>query len=165
MEFSYETGSEPFLHPYQAAAVFAGETKVGYVGKLAYDIAAEQSLRTDLYLAELDLKALYDMEVKAPQFEALPEFPEVSRDLALIMDKTVTCEEVEKTIREACKYVRSVKLFDVYEGLPIPPTRKSMAFTVTFRPKEEELKNEDIDRYVEKILRTLGNRCGITLRE
>ena len=72
---------------------------------------------------------------------------------------------VEKTIREACKYVRSVKLFDVYEGLPIPPTRKSMAFTVTFRPKEEELKNEDIDRYVEKILRTLGNRCGITMRE
>ena len=165
MEFSYEAGSEPFLHPYQAAAVFAGETKVGYVGKLAYDIAAEQSLRTDLYLAELDLKALYDMEVKAPQFEALPEFPEVTRDLALIMDKTVTCAEVEKAIKESCKYVRSVKLFDVYEGLPIPPTRKSMAFTVTFRPKEEELKNEDIDRYVEKILRTLANRCGITLRE
>jgi len=165
MEFRYETGNETFLHPYQSAYVFAGDTKVGYVGKLAYDIAAEQSLRTDLYLAELDLRALYDMEVKAPQFEALPEFPEVSRDLALIMDKTVTCEEVEKAIRESCKYVRSVKLFDVYEGLPIPPTRKSMAFTVTFRPKEEELKNEDIDRYVEKILRTLGNRCGITMRE
>ena len=165
LKFRYVQDSEPFLHPYQTAAVYVGETKVGYVGKLGYDIAAEQSLRTDLYLAELDLRSLYDAEPEKPVFEALPAFPEVTRDLALIMDRTVTCAEAEETIRSACKYVRDVKLFDVYEGLPIPPTKKSMAFTVTFRPKEEEFKSEDIDRFVNRILKSLGASFGITLRE
>ena len=165
MEFTYEARRRAFCIPISRPPSSREKRKSVISGKLAYDIAEEQSLRTDLYLAELDLKALYDMEVKAPQFEALPEFPEVSRDLALIMDKTVTCAEVEKAIKESCKYVRSVKLFDVYEGLPIPPTRKSMAFTVTFRPKDHEFTGEEIDRFVEKILKNLNRRMEITRRD
>ena len=57
-----------------------------------------------------------------------------------------------------------MRLFDVYEGAPIPPTKKSMAFTVTFRPKDEELKGEDIDRYVDKMLRKLKAEYDIVLR-
>ena len=54
------------------------------------------------------------------------------------MNKSVTCGEVEKAIAEASSFVESVELFDVYEGLQVGPEKKSMAFTVTFAPKEEE---------------------------
>ena len=164
LDFSCAAAQKPFLHPHQAAAVYCGGTEVGYAGKLAYDIAEELSLRTDVYVAELDLKALYAMESKKQVFEPLPVFPEVKRDLALIMDKKISCEQVETLIRESSKYIREVALFDVYEGLPIPPDRKSMAFTLTFRPKEEALKAEDIDRCVDRILRNLKKQYDIVLR-
>ena len=164
LSFGYESAEQPFLHPYQTAAVLCNGQRVGYIGKLAYDIAAELSLRTDVYVAELDLKTLYMQVHATPVFEPLPAFPEVTRDIALIMEKSISCAQVERVIHESCKYIREVRLFDVYEGAPIPPTKKSMAFTVTFRPKDEELKGEDIDRYVDKMLRKLKAEYDIVLR-
>ncbi len=165
VSFTYEASEESFLHPYQSAAVLCGGKKIGYLGKLAYDIAEKLSLRTDLYVAEVDLQELYEMPVKTPVFEPLPEFPEVKRDLALIMDKSVTCAEVEDLIRSSNKHICGVELFDVYEGLPIPPDKKSMAFTVTFRPEDHEFTGEEIDRFVEKILKNLNRRMEITRRD
>lgn len=164
LSFRYERGEAPFLHPYQTASVFCGETKIGFIGKFAYDIAEEMSLRTDLYLAEVDLSTLYEMEETRPVFEPLPAYPETVRDIALIMDKTTSCAEVEAVIRRSSKYVRDVQLFDVYEGSPIPHDKKSMAFSLTFRPKHEELKAGDIDRNVEKILNNLNREYGIVMR-
>ena len=164
VKFRYQAATRSFTHPYQTADVICDGTTVGYIGKLAYDIADEQNMRTDLYLMELDLAALYPLCGNTPAFEPLPKFLDVSRDLALVMDKTLTCAQVEDEIRAACKYVRDIKLFDVYEGMPIPPTMKSMAFTVTFRAGEEELTAEDVDRYVAKILKKLNAVLGIELR-
>ena len=121
-------------------------------------------MRADLYLMELDLAALYPLSGQTPAFEPLPKFADVTRDLALVMDKAITCAQVEDEMRAACKYVRDIKLFDVYEGLPIPPTMKSMAFTVTFRAGEEEFTSEDVDRFVAKILKKLKVTFGIELR-
>ena len=86
------------------------------------------------------------------------------QNLALVMDKKITCAQVEDEIRAACKYVRDIKLFDVYEGAPIPPTMKSLAFTITFRSGDEEFSAEDLDRFVAKILKKLDLVLGISLR-
>ena len=61
-------------------------------------------------------------------FEPLPKFVEEKRDLALVMDKDITCGQVEDCIREACAFVKEVTLFDVYEGKQIAEDKKSMAF-------------------------------------
>ena len=164
VKFSYKAATRSFTHPYQTADVICEGQTVGYIGKLAYDIAESESMRTDLYLMELDLAALYPLCGDTPAFEPLPKFLDVSRDLALVMDKNITCAQVEDQIRAACKYVTDIKLFDIYEGMPIPPTMKSMAFTVTFRQGEEEFTAEDLDRFVAKILRKLDAVLGITLR-
>ena len=164
VKFSYKAATRTFTHPYQTADVICEGQTVGYIGKLAYDIAEAQSMRSDLYLMELDLAALYPLCGNTPAFEPLPKFADVSRDLALVMDKNITCAQVEEQIRAACKYVKYIQLFDVYEGLPIPPTMKSMAFTVTFRAGEEEFTSEDLDRFVAKILKKLNAVFGIELR-
>ena len=164
MKFEYAAATRSFTHPYQTADVICDGQTVGYIGKLAYDIADAESMRADLYLMELDLAALYPLCGSTPAFEPLPKFLDVSRDLALVMDKNITCAQVEEQMRAACKYIRDIKLFDVYEGVPIPPTMKSMAFTLTFRAGEEEFTAEDLDRYVAKILKKLDAALGITLR-
>ena len=164
VKFAYKAATRSFTHPYQTADVICEGQTVGYIGTLAYDIAEGESMRTNLYLMELDLAALYPLCGNTPAFEPLPKFLDVSRDLALVMDKNITCAQVEDQIRAACKYVRDIRLFDVYEGVPIPPTMKSMAFTLTFRAGEEEFTSEDLDRYVAKILKKLDAVLGITLR-
>ena len=162
--FEYRAAQKPFLHPYQTAEILCEGQSIGWMGKLAYDIAAEKNLRTDLFLLEIDLQTLSQWYDRTPSFEPLPKFPEVSRDIALIMDRTITCAEVEKEIRAANKYIRDVKLFDIYEGAPIPADKKSMAFTVTFRPEDQEFTGEEIDKYMSKILRKLEFVHGIVLR-
>jgi phenylalanyl-tRNA synthetase beta chain len=71
---------------------------------------------------------------------------------------------VEEAILEASKFVTNVQLFDVYVGAQIPPSKRSMAFTLTFRPGDEELTDEKVDGYVNKILRKLKSALDIDLR-
>jgi phenylalanyl-tRNA synthetase beta chain len=81
------------------------------------------------------------------------------------MSKSITCAQVEEAIRSASKYVSDVSLFDIYEGIPIPKDRRSMAFTVTFTPQEEALTPDIIDSAVSKILKVLHRTLDIDLRE
>lgn len=162
--FTYERSTKTFLHPFQTADIFCEGEKVGYLGKLAYDIKGDEGMRADAYLMEIDLKALSQWYGKSPEFEALPKFPEEKRDIALVMDKKLTCGEVEAVIRESCKYVTKTTLFDVYEGGQIPEDKKSMAFTVVFTPKEEAFTAESVDGFVKKILKQLEKKYGIEMR-
>jgi phenylalanyl-tRNA synthetase beta chain len=164
VSFKYETTTKTFLHPYRAAKILCEGEEVGYLGQITYEIQDDTDMRIPAYVCEIDLSLLEKMYGKTPVFQPLSKFATVKRDLALVMDKTVTCGEVEDTIYGACKYVTDVKLFDVYEGLPIPPTKKSMAFTITFTPKDEELTDEAINGYVDKMLRKLSFTMGIEIR-
>ena len=162
--FNYEKAEKPFLHPYQTAAIFCEGEEIGYLGKVKYEIMKEEAMREDAYVLEISMKALEKWYGKAKVFEPLPKFPEEKRDLALVMDKDITCGQVEGCIREACAYVKDVSLFDVYEGRQIAADKKSMAFTVLFTPKEEAFKADTVDGYVKKVLKQLNKMYGIELR-
>ena len=94
----------------------------------------------------------------------LPKFPEEQRDLALVVSKEVTCGEIENVMKDACKYITKITLFDIYEGEQIAADKKSMAFTVVFTPKDEAFTAESVDGFVKKILKQLNKNCGAELR-
>lgn len=164
VEFTYEPVTRPYLHPYQAAAICFEGTRIGYLGKVAYEVAEQLDLRTDAYVLEIDLQRLAEAYDRHATFTPLPKFPEESRDLALVMDKAVTCGQVEEVIRKSCNYIKSIQLFDVYEGGQIAEGKKSMAFTVEFTPHEEAFEPDAVDRFVKKILKNLKNQLDIELR-
>ncbi len=164
VRFTYQAAEKSFLHPYQCAEIFCGDEKVGYLGTVRYEMMRTFNLRTKAYIMELDLSALEQYYGKPAKFTPIPKYPVEKRDLALIMDKLVTCAQVEEVIKNACKRVTAVNLFDVYEGAPIPEDKRSMAFTVTFTPAEEELTTEKMDTYVHKILKMLKKTLDIDLR-
>ena len=164
VSFTYEKAEKPFLHPYQTAAIFCEGEEIGYLGKVKYEIMKDEAMREDAYVLEISMKTLEKWYGKAPVFEPLPKFAEEKRDLALVMDKDITCGQVEDCIREACAFVKEVTLFDVYEGKQIAEDKKSMAFTVLFTPKEEAFGADTVDGYVKKILKQLGKTYGIELR-
>ena len=164
IEFTYEPVQKSFLHPYQAVKVLCEGTEIGYFGKAAYDIQNELSMRASAYIMELDLKELSRWYGKKRTFQPISKFQEEKRDLAFVMDKNISCGDVENCIREANKYVKEIRLFDVYEGGQIPEGKKSMAFTVTFAPKEEAFDFEKVQKFVEKICKKLQNEFNIELR-
>lgn len=164
VSFTYEAGTKTFLHPYQTAIVSCEGEEIGYLGKMSYEIIDDLDMRLPGYVMELDLRILSKWYGKERVFTALPKFPEQKRDFAFVMDKSVTCAMVENEIKAACAYVTAVNLFDVYEGIQLPPSKKSMAFSVVFTPKDAELTDADMEGHVNAILAALESRYGITLR-
>ncbi|MGN0400826.1 MAG: phenylalanine--tRNA ligase subunit beta [Acetatifactor sp.] len=164
LKFDYEADHKPFLHPYQTASVSCQGVTVGYLGKVAYEVAEQLDLRTDAYLLEIDMKTVAGLKADKAVFVPLSKFPEESRDLALVMDKGITCGQVEDVIRTSCGHIKGIRLFDVYEGEQIPQDKKSMAFTVDFVPGEEAFEADSVDRFVKKILKNLKSRLDIDLR-
>lgn len=164
LHFEYAPSAKPYLHPYQTAAITCEGVEVGYLGKVAYEVAEELDLRGSAYIMEIDLELLSRWEDRKASFTPLSKFPEESRDLALVMSKEVSCGQVESVIRKSCSHIKDIKLFDVYEGEQIPQDKRSMAFTIGFVPGEEPFEPDSVDRYVKKILKNLKNQLDIDLR-
>ena len=164
VKFTYANTQNTYLHPFQTASISCEGVEIGYFGKLAYDIADECDLRIPVYLMEIDLESLSQYYGKKAMFTPLPKFAEEQRDLAIVVDKTVTCGEIEDTMKEACKYITNIKLFDIYEGAQVGEDKKSMAFTVLFTPKEEAFTAESVDGFVKKILKQMNKKFGAELR-
>lgn len=161
-KFEWTASEKTFLHPGICAMISCEGEEIGYAGQLSPEIAEELSLERKALIAEID----YDLLVKhAKPFKYTPisKFPEEKRDLALVCDRQLTCSQVEKEIFAACKYVTEAKLFDVYMGEHIGENKKSMAFSITFTPKDEPLEGK-IDGFVKKILSNLKYKLGIELR-
>ena len=164
IEFTYEPVQKSFLHPYQAVKVLCEGGEIGYFGKVAYDIQDKLSMRASAYVMELDLEILSKWYDKKRTFIPLPKFAEEKRDLAFVMDKAITCGEIEDCIRKENKYVKEIKLFDIYEGGQIPEGKKSMAFSITFVPKDEAFDDARVQKFVDKICAKLNEEYGVELR-
>ena len=164
LEFTYEASTKTFLHPYQTATILCEGEAVGFLGQVTYEIQDELDMRVPAYVMEIDLKSLTKYYGKEQVFTPIPKFAEEKRDFAFVVDKEITCAQIENGIKEACDYVTAVKLFDVYEGSQLPENMKSMAFNVVFTPREEELKAKKVEGFVENILANLKDKLGVTLR-
>ena len=164
VEFVYEADKKPFLHPYQTAKILCDGVEVGYLGKLNYEIQASEDMREPLFIAQIELSLLEKYYANVCEYKPLPKYAEEVRDLAIVMDKSTTCAAATDCIKAACQYVSAVKLFDVYEGAQIGADKKSMAFSVTFTPKDEEFTAEAVDGFVKKILKRLKFELNAEIR-
>lgn len=162
--FTYEPAAKTFLHPYQTAEVFCEGTKAGYLGKVSYELQDELDMRVQAFVMELDMRVLSQWYGKAQVFTPLSKYAQEKRDFAFVVDKNITCAQIENGIKEACKYVTDVHLFDVYEGIQLGSDKKSMAFSVVFTPADEEFNSEMVEGFVKKILKNLERKLQITLR-
>lgn len=161
-KFEFERCEKPFLHPGITAKIICEGEEVGYFGMVSPKISEELALERLAYIGEIDYEKLI-AHAKPFKYTPLSKFPPLTRDLALTCTVSTTCAEIEKEIFSACKYVTDVKLFDVYIGEQVESGKKSMAFKITFTPKDEPIENK-IDGFVKKILNNLKFKLNIDLR-
>lgn len=159
-----------WLHPGVAAYILCNGEKVGVFGKLANSVSAELKLPKDskanhkIFLGEIDYPRLAALMPEGIHYQPLSAFPTVSRDLALVVDEETTCGALTAEIRNACKQVSDVALFDIYRGEQLGQGKKSMAFKLTFAPAGKALTPEELDRFMKKILGNLKFRLGAEIR-
>lgn len=164
ISFTYERSSEPYLHPgRQAAAMLDGEA-VAVFGEVHPTVAAKYDLDCKAYVAEVKLDLIYAANVLPTVYKALPKFPAVTRDFALLADIELPVGVMMDTIRMAAgKICEKAQLFDVYIGSQIPEGKKSVAFTVALRSMEGTLSDEQIECATKKIIKKLAE-IGANLR-
>ena len=157
----YAASCEPYLHPGRQATASVGDAVIASFGEVHPDVAGAYDMPIRVYVAEIDLQALFAIERPRVIYKALPRFPAVERDLALLCDAAMPVASIERIIRTAGgKMLESVALFDVYQGAQIEAGKKSVAYSLKFRVPDRTLSDEDIDPVLNKIFAKLKeNDC------
>ncbi len=157
----------PYLHPGKAALVSVpGVGGVGVLGQVRPDVAAACGVDDlSVYFASLNMDRLAPAALRTPVFEDLGTYPPASQDLAVVVSRDVPAAAVVDQARRAGgKLVRSVRVFDVYEGDQVPADKRSLALRVVMRSPERTLNEKDIAGVRAKILKALEREFQATLR-
>lgn len=164
-KISYEaTKNQQELHPGRTALVKLNDTAIGFIGQVHPTIAKKYEI-PETYAAELNLQAIIEEKNDACVYRQISKFPAISRDIALLVDESVTNQELVGTIsKHAGKFLQSVHLFDVYQGDNIAEGKKSMAYSLTFINAEATLVDEEINQSLEKVEKALVENFNITIR-
>ncbi len=161
---SFVTATQPFCHPTRCALIMIGEQEAGFLGQLHPEVAGQWEIDQVVTVGEIDFERLVANANLVPRVSPLPRFPVAVRDLALVVDKNIPAEELEKTINKAGgKLVSKVALFDLYEGKQVPAGKRSLAYSLTFRSEEATLTDEEVNGVMDQIKAALFD-LGATLR-
>ena len=145
------------LHPYKTAVItLLGKTPVaiGYFGQIHPILKDKLKLNQDAFIFKLNLDEVISIvKEKTPRYKKLPQFPEVRRDLAFVINKNVTFDEIQKVIKGAVQQniFNGSEIFDVYEGEHIQEGYKSVAFRIKMQDENATLTDEVIEKQMNSV--------------
>jgi phenylalanyl-tRNA synthetase beta chain len=164
---SYSRRNEPTeLFIESAGIAIGGKLSLGDMGQVSPVLAKRYDLRDPVFLAELNLDQLLARRNRAKSFKALPQFPSVRRDIAMLVPETTTHDAVLGAVKQAKpQNLEGVELFDVFRGKNIPAGQKSMAYAFTYRNAEKTLTDAEVNAAHAKILEQFKRALQATVRE
>ncbi|MES0328226.1 MAG: phenylalanine--tRNA ligase subunit beta, partial [Gammaproteobacteria bacterium] len=159
-----EAASHPALHPGQSARVLIDGEFAGWIGALHPEVMKQLGLDETVYVFELNLDMVKSTVL--PAFSQLSRFPEVRRDLAVVVDESVTVQSIQNCINEiTSELLQNIKIFDIYTGKGVDSGRKSVALGLILQDFSRTLTDHDVETEVEKVVSTLKQKFAATLRE
>jgi phenylalanyl-tRNA synthetase beta chain len=162
-EFTYAPSNNPALHPGQSAEISRNGEVVGRLGAIHPQLQKKLGLSQTVYLFEVKLSEI--TESSLPKFTELSKFPEVRRDLAIIIDREVPAQNVLAAIKKAAgDDLRNLRLFDTYQGEGIDPKRKSLAFGLTYQHSSRTLNEDEVNASIDQVVSVLEKEFSATLR-
>jgi phenylalanyl-tRNA synthetase beta chain len=147
----------------RTAALMAGGIQVGVIGQVHPSVTARFELAQPVYIFEIDVEFLQKEMRGAVRHRPPSRFPAVTQDLALLVDSGVPAARVEALIRSSA-LVADARLFDVYEGAPLPPGKRSLAYAVHFQAPDRTLKETEVAEARRRLVRRLERELGAELR-
>lgn len=138
---------------------------IGKAGSVSGEVLRQNGIDFPVFYAELNFTALKALRPKAISFKALPKFPEVKRDLALLLDLAISYGDLRAlAFKTEPSLLKEVNLFDVYEGNKIPDGLKSYAMSFVLSREDATLNDKQIEAVMNKLLKAFSEKFGARLR-
>lgn len=149
-----------------AIELLVGEKVVARIGKVSSLLLKSFDIEQDCYYAEIEIEVVESLRNKDNfKFVDIPKFNKIRRDLALLVDKNVTYSELyEAVMKERSPILKSVNLFDVYEGKNLPEGKKSYALSFELLNEEKTLEDKEITEVMDKIIKIFETKFQVSLR-
>lgn len=166
-DVSFQGGDCPvFLAPGAAARVRSGQKDLGWVGELHPEVQQGWDLESPVLLFEMDLEALMELSVAVPRFRPLPRFPEVVRDLSILVSEEVPAGDILKCMQEmGLRWLERVVLYDLFQDTErLPAGTRSLTFRIWYRSQEGSLTDEAVNQEQQRLLDGLSSAFGARLR-
>ncbi|OTG53498.1 phenylalanine--tRNA ligase subunit beta [Streptococcus agalactiae] len=152
------------MHPGRTATILLDGKEIGFVGQVHPQTAKQYDI-PETYVAEINLSTIESQMNQALIFEDITKYPSVSRDIALLLAESVSHHDIVSAIESSgVKRLTAIKLFDVYAGNNIAEGYKSMAYSLTFQNPNDNLTDEEVAKYMEKITKSLVEKVNAEIR-
>ncbi len=149
------------FHPGSSAKINLSGKDVGYIGKIH-----PNECKNDVYVMELNLDIIRSMKTGKEMFKELSKFPSIMKDIAFIVDKNITNEEIIKEIKKfGGKNLVNIELFDYYVGDKIDNSKKSLAYNLTFNKTDSTLTDEEVMTLFDKIIEGVTKKFNCEIRD
>ncbi len=155
----------PTFHPGRTANVFRDGKNLGVIGEIHPDVCENYGIDRRVYIAQIDFSSVVEFANFEKKFKALPKYPAVTRDIAVIVDEDIMVGDIENIIsKHGGELIEEIKLFDIYRGEQIPENKKSIAFSIIYRSHEKTLTDKEINSIQELIVQDLEDNLKAKLR-
>ena len=162
--FTFVAGSLPALHPSRAARVLRRNQPVGWIGELHPNLVRALDFTYAPVLFELDVETA--LALRRISYQEVSRFPQVRRDLAVVIDEHVTLSSLaERVTLAASSLLRDLRVFDVYRGPGLEPGRKSVALGLIFQDNSRTLTDDDVERVMVSVVADLRENLNARIRE
>ncbi len=152
-------------HPGRCAGIYCKDKLLGIMGQVHPQVCPEFGLSGEVFAAELDVNSLRDCVSAQPTYIPLPRFPAMTRDIAVVCDSSITVAALTDAMYAAGgDYLENCALFDIYTGAGIPEGKRSVAFSLSMRAKDQTLTDEHADEIMKSILSNLEKVHGAAIR-
>ena len=165
-KFNFEVESTyATFHPGRTAKITIGGEQAGIIGEIHPATAENFGCDVRTYCGYLFVDVLIKNATEAAQYKPLPKFPSITRDIAMLVEDSVTVSDIERLIKKkAGNILEKSKLFDVYKGKQVPEGYKSIAYSVVFRAENRTLTDYEVSKVMKDILTALEEKLGAQLR-
>lgn len=161
----YERSALSFLHPGQSAKLYIDDAYVGWLGQLHPDTAKQLDLPAT-WVAQLSLAPLLKLAREQHTITTPSKFPQVRRDIAILVDSDISLQTLESTIRAAAgEMLTDLWLFDVYQGDKVPVGQRSLAFALVWQDRMQTLSDDAIKAATDNVVQALSEQHSVQLRD
>ena len=158
--YSFVASSINDMHPGMSAKVMLDREEIGIIGRVHPLVKKD-----DIFVAELSMNKLMT-KIKPLKYKEAPKYPGISKDMAFIVDKNITSEDISKTIKSSGgRMLTNIEVFDVYTGDKIDKNKKSIAFSLTFEDESKTLTDEEVSIIFNKIIDKVIDKYNAILRD
>ena len=158
--YAFEKGTINDLHPGVSAKIMLDREEIGIIGKIHPSLKKD-----DIYLAELSLTKLVSKTIKPIKYKEPTKYPEISKDMAFVVNKSVTAGDIMTQIKKSGgRLLTNIDIFDVYVGENVGAEEKSIAFSLTFSDPTKTLNDEEVLTVFNKIITDVESKMNAKLR-